>query len=392
MMAQEFRSELMKLTEGSGRSVSASKIQSLTKIAIRNLEEAGEIMNALEQFCASCESYYKLHALYVIDSICKASKTKLLDKDPYYPVVSKRLVNIFESLVHYAPKDADKIRHVLDIWREKEMFSNDILDKIDRLIQSNAVIRSIREDRANLGNSSKPARNEEYEHGDGTYTKSKDMAKLHSDMPTFDYGDEEEEIDEDERHRLAELQKRIIEVGSKAAMDTVASSTLQSSRGNESNGSYIYPNALQTGLSARPPASGAPHQIVTMYSRTVCLDNISAGFTEQQLRDLCAYYGPLDQFNYLPEKHRVFVKYLMRSSADNAKLALMGYEVFGMTVKTRWVCPLGNSRYFDFSTGILSIPKNSLRPIEWELLRTCENTGYVCEEPHRSASSSIVSQ
>jgi hypothetical protein len=338
-MAGEFRSELIKLTEGSGKSVSANKIQALTKIAIKYANESDEILEALEKFCASCESCYKLHALYVIDSICKASHAKLGECDPYTRAVSERLVEIFEHLVHYAPKDADKIRHVLDVWREKQVFSTELMDQLDQL---NIVSRGrVRQDDEKSG---------KRENGGDI---------LHTDVLGFDYGEEEEHIDEEEKRKLAELQKRIIEVGSKATVKTTTTATIV--KGSEEE-----------------------DPIVTVYSRTVCLDHVSKEFTESQLRDLCIYYGPVDQFHYFPDRQCVFVKYMMRSSVEGAKAALMGYEAFGMSMKTRWVCTLGRSNRFNFSTGILIAPKSSFQSVEWDILNGCEATGYVCEEPHRS--------
>jgi hypothetical protein len=377
-MAAEFKNELIKLVEGSGRNVSASKIQSLTKIALKNVDEADEILDCLERFCISCESYYKLHALYVIDSICKASRAKLGDRDTYHPAFSKRIVRIFESLIHYAPKDGDKIRHVLNVWREKQMFSDEIMDAIDDSIRSNSSLR-IRESKTNHTNE-KEWNEEEFR----DETLSKYVSKSENDLLGFDYGEEEDDIDEEEMKKLAELQKRIIEAGSKAAIET---QNLLTSQGPSSKRDSE--NSYDPLLHSSRQKVQDNSQIITVYSRTLCFDNLPANLTEQQIYDLCTYYGPVDQFHYLSEKKRVFVKYSMRTSADAAKVALNGYEIFGSPLKTRWVCTLGRPEYFDFSTGILMAPKNSFQNEEWSLLYHVDKSGYVCEEPHRTEIPSI---
>jgi CID domain len=68
-MDPEFENELMKMNDKKG--ASASRIASLTKLAMANVKTYKEVVYCIEKYVHKSAS--KLSGLYLIDSICRAS-------------------------------------------------------------------------------------------------------------------------------------------------------------------------------------------------------------------------------------------------------------------------------------------------------------------------------
>ncbi|KAF9895909.1 hypothetical protein BX616_008555, partial [Lobosporangium transversale] len=69
----EFQKELYGLFDS--RNPSASKIDRLTKMAIKSARYYKNVVYCLEKFITRCVPEYKLTGLYVLDSICRASQS-----------------------------------------------------------------------------------------------------------------------------------------------------------------------------------------------------------------------------------------------------------------------------------------------------------------------------
>ncbi|KAF9398845.1 SR- and CTD-associated factor 8, partial [Mortierella sp. AD011] len=69
----EFQKELYSLFDS--RAASASKIDRLTKLAIKAAKYYKNIVYHLEKFITRCVPEYKLTGLYVLDSICRTSQS-----------------------------------------------------------------------------------------------------------------------------------------------------------------------------------------------------------------------------------------------------------------------------------------------------------------------------
>ncbi|KAF9582481.1 SR- and CTD-associated factor 8 [Lunasporangiospora selenospora] len=69
----EFDKELYSVFDS--RSVSASRIDKLTKLAFKAAKYYKNIVYSLEKFITRCVPEYKLTGLYVLDSICRTSQS-----------------------------------------------------------------------------------------------------------------------------------------------------------------------------------------------------------------------------------------------------------------------------------------------------------------------------
>ncbi|KAG0049245.1 hypothetical protein BGZ83_005917 [Gryganskiella cystojenkinii] len=67
----DFNRELYSLFDS--KNASASKIEKLTKMAVRSAKYYKNIVYCMEKFITRCVPEYKLTGLYVLDSICRAS-------------------------------------------------------------------------------------------------------------------------------------------------------------------------------------------------------------------------------------------------------------------------------------------------------------------------------
>ncbi|KAL5033554.1 hypothetical protein BDV3_000525 [Batrachochytrium dendrobatidis] len=131
-----FDKELYALSE-SKLPVSASRITTLTKLAIVHIKLYKHIVHSIEKFVQKCQPDYKLAGLYVIDSILRASlKPTAKEKAPTTSVYVRRfeekLENIFTNLVQANLKDRTRMKRVVALWVKSNILSSEQLEVIDK--------------------------------------------------------------------------------------------------------------------------------------------------------------------------------------------------------------------------------------------------------------------
>ncbi|KAJ3303503.1 hypothetical protein HDV03_003780 [Kappamyces sp. JEL0829] len=116
-----FKKELHSL----GEKLSASKIQNLTKMAIKmSLKYADQVAGCIEDYITVCSMSSRLGALSVVDSICRGA-SKLHDKDPswdnvYYKILPERLAPLFPTLFDCPEKDKEKMKRIVGFWMQSD--------------------------------------------------------------------------------------------------------------------------------------------------------------------------------------------------------------------------------------------------------------------------------
>ncbi|CAH1758661.1 2535_t:CDS:2 [Entrophospora sp. SA101] len=150
----EFDKKLNELLERKPPGTSASKIKDLTKIALNTPKQYKNIVYSIQKFIQRCPSDYKLGALYVLDSISQSAlKKKVLvmskkvddissntntsqSSSPswtgieYLDRFEKLLEEMFTHIMQCPEHDKDKVERVLDLWYDKEVYNNEVIQRI----------------------------------------------------------------------------------------------------------------------------------------------------------------------------------------------------------------------------------------------------------------------
>ncbi|KAF9168082.1 hypothetical protein DFQ26_001539 [Actinomortierella ambigua] len=134
----EFEKELHGLFDS--RSVSASKMDKITKMAIKSARYYKNIVYLIEKFITRCVPEYKLTGLYVLDSICRSShsiKTKGGNSGftgaEYVDRFERNIEALFAEFCKVPEdKEKEKVKRVVEIWERSGTFSPSVVDSIRR--------------------------------------------------------------------------------------------------------------------------------------------------------------------------------------------------------------------------------------------------------------------
>lgn len=134
----EFESILQELPTIKAPGVSGSRIKKLTDIAVKNVAEESQLVQALYNSCKATPSSHKLGALYVVDSIVRVYKEEAKKKgenvDSSAPEgtfaggvfqISELIESIMDDamLLLVVPATSLKISKLVDIWERAQTFS-----------------------------------------------------------------------------------------------------------------------------------------------------------------------------------------------------------------------------------------------------------------------------
>eukprot|EP00842_Homolaphlyctis_polyrhiza_P007002 jgi/Hompol1/891/HPOL_002595-RA len=125
--------------------VSASKITSLTKMALQHPKNYKHVVHSIEKFVQRCKPEYCLVGLYVIDSIVRASQKQFEDEQSnvYIKRFEEKLEGIFASLARGPAKDKERMKRVISIWIKGNLFNADLLANIDQIYLADADLAEI---------------------------------------------------------------------------------------------------------------------------------------------------------------------------------------------------------------------------------------------------------
>ena len=113
--------------------VSASRIQAITKLAIKNYKGYKNVVFSIEKFIQKCPNELKLGAMYVVDSIARtAAKSSSPDVKAYVARFAEKLESMLSNVGNASEKDKEKIRKLLGVWKKSSLFDEEFLKKIEK--------------------------------------------------------------------------------------------------------------------------------------------------------------------------------------------------------------------------------------------------------------------
>ncbi|KAJ1502479.1 hypothetical protein HMI54_008968 [Coelomomyces lativittatus] len=138
--------ELKQLSQ-SMKPASASRIATITKLALKHVKHYKFIVHHIISFIKTCAPELKLSGLYMVDAICRASMTEFkkkgkayFEKEPYVHRFETTLPTVTQDIQKKPEADGEKMKKLLSVWRQYYVFSNLFLDKAESTWYSNGVI------------------------------------------------------------------------------------------------------------------------------------------------------------------------------------------------------------------------------------------------------------
>lgn len=113
--------------------VSASRIQTITKLAIKNYKGYKNVVFSIEKFIQKCPNELKLGAMYVVDSIARtAAKSSSSDVKAYVSRFAEKIESMLSNVIGAPEKDKEKIRKLLGVWKKSNLFDEDLLKNLEK--------------------------------------------------------------------------------------------------------------------------------------------------------------------------------------------------------------------------------------------------------------------
>ncbi|CAD6190856.1 unnamed protein product [Caenorhabditis auriculariae] len=130
-LVKKFNAELSSIYE-SKPPLSKTKIQDITKAALKAKALYKHVVFSVEKFLAKCKAEYKIPVLYIIDSIIRGSKHQLKEKDVYAARFLKNFSKTLSDLLACSPPEQMRVVRTLNLWtangvykpEEMEVFRN----------------------------------------------------------------------------------------------------------------------------------------------------------------------------------------------------------------------------------------------------------------------------
>ncbi|KAJ3052556.1 SR- and CTD-associated factor 8 [Rhizophlyctis rosea] len=133
----EFDKELHSLYEAKAP-VSASKIQTITRLAMKHVKHYKNVVNSIERFIKTCNPEMKLAELYVIDAIVREAAKKLHEGgENIISRFEEKLEGLFPSLLHGPAKDKERIERTVGLWKKAGIFNMEGLEVIEKAYLTN---------------------------------------------------------------------------------------------------------------------------------------------------------------------------------------------------------------------------------------------------------------
>ncbi|TPX76154.1 hypothetical protein CcCBS67573_g02566 [Chytriomyces confervae] len=133
-MESEFDREVLAVVSASAP-LSASRIERITRLAVKYAKNYKAIVFSVERLVTKCGPEHKLSGLYIIDSVVRACH-KTLQPTDYANLVTRfeeKIEHMFPHMLSAPPKDKEKMKKLLQIWKGMQLFSADMLEGIEML-------------------------------------------------------------------------------------------------------------------------------------------------------------------------------------------------------------------------------------------------------------------
>lgn len=109
-------------------SISKSKIANVTKLSMKHQKRYKDVVHHVEKFIRKSKNKSKLPALYIIDSICRASLTKSDNEtenkkektSKYIARFGRNIEKTFHALCRGPQSDRPQIKRIFLLWNKNK--------------------------------------------------------------------------------------------------------------------------------------------------------------------------------------------------------------------------------------------------------------------------------
>eukprot|EP00727_Mastigamoeba_balamuthi_P014134 m51a1_g9343 putative splicing arginine serine-rich 15 isoform x4 (640) ;mRNA; r:71010-73900 len=133
---QEFQDELNSVLEHRPP-ITASKVGSITRLAAKSAKYYKHVVHKVEKLIARAPQEHRLSILYVVDSICRYSRSKFAAQDPYIPRFSTNMrTTVGHVVLQGSTADRDAVRRVLDLWTKNAVFAPELIAELVSYVEA----------------------------------------------------------------------------------------------------------------------------------------------------------------------------------------------------------------------------------------------------------------
>uniref|UniRef100_A0A1I7T7R2 CID domain-containing protein n=1 Tax=Caenorhabditis tropicalis TaxID=1561998 RepID=A0A1I7T7R2_9PELO len=118
---RQFNLELSTLFDS--KNLSKNKIQDISKAAIKAHKQYKHVVFAVEKLITKSKPEQRLTVLYVVDSIVRASKNQLKEKDTFGPRFLKQFDKFLDPLLKCGSKEKLRVIRTLNLWMSNKVYS-----------------------------------------------------------------------------------------------------------------------------------------------------------------------------------------------------------------------------------------------------------------------------
>lgn len=109
---------------------------SIVGAAVRASKFYKHVVKLVEELIFKCTAKFKLPGLFIVDAILRQSKLSSRDRDLYGPRFMRNIDAVFSALSQCLPEDKPMILRVLQLWREKCVYPEDLIKVLQDLVSN----------------------------------------------------------------------------------------------------------------------------------------------------------------------------------------------------------------------------------------------------------------
>ncbi|CAL2029872.1 unnamed protein product [Caenorhabditis brenneri] len=120
-VVKKFNTELSTLFDS--KNVSKTKIQDISKAAIKAHKQYKHVVFAVEKLITKSKPEQRLTVLYVVDSIIRASRSQLKERDTFGPRFLKQFDKFLDPLLKCGTKEKLRMVRTLNLWMSNKVYT-----------------------------------------------------------------------------------------------------------------------------------------------------------------------------------------------------------------------------------------------------------------------------
>lgn len=413
-MSIDYVKEVLEELKNLKKGVSAKRINKLTDYTLKNIELEDEVTDLIINYSKEASPSHKVGSLYLVDSLGRAALTNCNDLGLHVldnnnkPGTLQHIIKKFSSNIKDLLNDCmeklddneevEKINQLKEVWISEGLFSESLLNNSDS--DTGEVDTTAKENEEYESNAPEPFEAPSYEYKEPesdeplprhVYVKAKNGTK----MPFINESLSNIEKKEEQLRAL----KEVLFFMNDNPMDLIVTKNLNENNvpeqkeynqnrnhkmDNSDNGKNRDQMTLIVGeknevgsihYRNKPVMNDAtcPLNNVRVMSRTLFIGGISNRDTKRDLVNKLKPYGEIQTCFLNGKKGHGFVKAYSRAEAENI---IKTFNILSAQdpheLRVRWALGFGPRAYFNFDTGISTIPLYVVTDAEKEWARNSE--------------------